>query len=98
MKDAHLESLTLREKLIDTERLTRELSQHLEQGFIPKVQALRRVTRTAEGATEETTDATVRNTVTSILESETFATELSTRLNQYVVSIETEVGKIMKGH
>ena len=56
--------MTLRQKLIEADKLTRELTDHLERGFVPKVHNLRRVTRHgSETENDSITDLTVRSTL-----------------------------------
>ena len=62
--------LPLRERLTIAERLSRELCEHLEQGFLPKIETLRRVTRQKEAVAADTTDKTVRDTVVIVQKSE----------------------------
>lgn len=89
--------LPLRERLTIAERLTRELSEHLEQGFLPKIETLRKVTRQKEAVSAETTDKTVRDTVATVHKSEQFTAELYDKLKECLNSIAEEVGAMVHG-
>lgn len=90
--------LPLRERLTIAERLARELSEHLEQGFLPRIETLRRVTRQKGAIAEETTDKTVRDTVSLVQESEQFTAELYEKVQSCLDSIADEVSKMVHGN
>lgn len=84
--------MTLRQKLMETDKLTRELTDHLERGFVPKVHNLRRVTRHgSEVENESITDLTVRSTADLVLDSAAFTTELVRGLEQFLAAIDAEM-------
>jgi hypothetical protein len=87
--------MTLRQKLIEADKLARELMDHLERGFVPRVHNLRRITRQgSDGDLEDITDVTVRSTVDQVLESDDFARNLCEGLKQFLTSIDTETRQI----
>lgn len=92
-----IDRLTLREKLRDAAHGVRELIEHLEQGFVPKVHELRRLTRQHDPAAGATTvsDVTVRNHVTSVLEGERFTVGLNDSLEEYLNSIKKDVSDVV---
>ena len=94
-----LDQLTLREKFTDAERVTRELLEHLEQGFRPRVQQAHQLVRpTPSGMpAANVEDITVRNHVVGVLESDQFADQLYTSLEQYFGAIDTSVSRIVSG-
>ena len=87
------QQLTLREKLSEAERLTRELIHHVEHGFIPKTQLLRRTTRQGGTAADagEITDLTVRSTAEKVLESDQFTRQVCDQLNSVLGAIRDDV-------
>ena len=99
MAEKPLEHLTLREKFTDAERLARELIEHLEQGFVPKAQSLIELVRPARSGTPaaDVEDTTVRNTVSRVLETESFTNEVYAKLERYAKAIETEAGRVVSG-
>lgn len=90
------ESMTLRQKMTEGEHLARELIQHLEQGFLPKVQHVRRLTRPhPEAGEEELRDVTLRNAVGEVLASDDFTRQLSQKVRLFAASIEADVERIV---
>ena len=98
MSDRPVESLTLRQKLIDAEKLARELVEHLERGFIPKVHQLRRTARRAANPEHqgEIKDLTVRNTVDQVLKSDDYTRQLGDRAISLLNAIDTDVQTIFE--
>lgn len=92
------DDLSLREKLIDAERLTRELIHHLEHGFIPKAHLLRRTARQGnEAGHDEITDMTVRSTVERVIEADDFSRGLNHQLSAFLTSIHRDVRRLTGG-
>lgn len=89
------DSLPLREKFTNAERLTRELIDHLDQGFLTRVQELRRVARKDES--DGVTDKSVRAHCTKLFESDDFTRKLSAELHQYIESICDEMQPMIFG-
>jgi hypothetical protein len=84
--------MTLRQKLIEADKLTRELVDHLDRGFIPKAHNLRRVTRHgSEAENDSITDLTVRSTADLVMDSAAFTTEIIRGLEQFLAAIDAEV-------
>lgn len=95
MRTLSPDSMTLRQKLIEADKLARELMDHLERGFVPKVHKLRRVTRQGSDVDEEdVTDVTVRSAVDQVLESDDFAHNLCQSLRKFLASIDDEIRQI----
>ena len=90
MSERPLEQLTLREMVISAEHLIRELSMHLEQAFLPKVNALEKMV--AAHATQDecslVQDVTVRNQAALVLQSDEFSQRLYKKLNDCLAAIE----------
>lgn len=87
--------LALRDKFTSAERLTRELIDHLEQGFLPRIQQLRRVCRKDED--DGVTDKTVRDECTQVLDSDQFTQKLAGELQELLDAIAVEMKPIIYG-
>lgn len=87
---------TLRELFTEAERLTRELIEHLDKGFIPKVQNLARMVDSsqldAHGNPIE--DITIRNAVALVAETEAYTDQLYRRISSYCEAIDRDVARI----
>ncbi|MBT4867207.1 MAG: hypothetical protein HON53_19050 [Planctomycetaceae bacterium] len=96
MAERAVDQLTLRELFNDAERLTRELTEHIDQGFIPKSQALSRLVSPSPGdpGYDQIEDLTVRNQVAEVLKSEDFTNQLHEKLAEYYTAIERSVSRI----
>lgn len=99
MLDRPIEQLTLREMCIDAERLTRELIEHLDQGFIPKANSLSKTAKAGleDNPLEPISDLTIRTRAAELLESEKFTNQLYERLSRYFAAIDQGVAKIRNG-
>ncbi|QDU06294.1 hypothetical protein V6x_60460 [Gimesia chilikensis] len=95
-----LSQLTLREMFSDTERLTAELADHLELGFLPKNQQLIRMVRVLPEGVEKrrVEDISVRNQAADLLKSDQFTQELFTKLDEYLEAIENSIEGIIDGN
>lgn len=94
-----LNNMTLRQKLSEADKLVRELTHHLEHGFIPKAHVLRRTARQGSdsGDDPDVTDLTVRSTVETVMNSDKFTRQLTDRLSRFLAAIEGDVEKILGG-
>lgn len=92
-----INQLTLREKLRDAARGVRELIEHLELGFVPKVHELRKLTRQHDPAagTAPVADVSIRSYVTAVLESERFTAGLNDSFENYLNSIKKDVSEVI---
>lgn len=88
-----IDDLTLREKLRNVEKLTRELQDHLHRGFIPKAHSLRRMARRGADPEHRDTisDVAIREGVSTVLKSDAYARELSDKTRRYLRSIQTDI-------
>ena len=91
------EDLTLRDRVIAALRLNRELVEHLEQGFIPKVHSLRRVTRPERSDSPQPGDRTVHAAAATVLESDNFTVEVYQQLRAHCESIHKSVVELTGG-
>ena len=82
--------------LADAEQLTRELIEHLDQDFIPKAHALRKLVRPTVGSSvdDEVEDISVRDTALRTLKSEEFTADLYKKISQYCAAIDDAVSRI----
>ncbi len=96
MAGRSIDQLTLRELFKDAERLTREVTEHVDQGFTPKSLALTRLVSPSPGDPEykRVEDLTVRNQVSEVLKSEDFTDQLHEKLVPYYTAIERSVSQI----
>lgn len=92
-----IDRLTLREKLRDATRGFRELVEHLELGFVPKVHELRKLTRQHDPTSGSTpvADVTIRNAVALVLDSDQFTAGLNDSLEYYLNSIQKDVAGVV---
>lgn len=99
MAERSVEQLTLREKFKGAERLSRELTEHLEQGFIPKVHELMRLVQPLRTGVFPTDvqDVTVRNHTAAVLESEQYSDQLWEKLEAHCVGVKNDVTRIVSG-
>lgn len=94
-----LEHLTLREKIRDAERVTRELRDHLELNFTPKVHDLRKMCRPPDDKPDADTfaDVTVRVQSSQIIQSDRFTAGLDDQAERLYAAIVVEVDEIVHG-
>ena len=92
----NLNQLTLRDKIREAARRSHELSEHLEQAFVPKVHDLRKVTRPAapNPETAPVADVTVRHQAASVLEADQYTDGLNTDVEALLEAIAAEVDKL----
>lgn len=91
------ERLTLREKLIEADKTTRELVQHLEQAFIPKVHNLRRLSRSGmDPERDEVKDISIRNSADDALQSDAYARKLCGQLSEFLQAIDKDVTHVFE--
>ncbi len=91
-----VEHLPLRELFTDAERLTRELIDHIERGFLPKCGRLNELCQSipAELGPDDIEDITIRNHAAQVLESEQFTQQFYENTENYLFAINRAVGKI----
>ncbi len=98
MSERPLDNLTLREKFIEVDKVTRELIDHLERGFIPKAHELRRLARRANEPDhqDEIKDVTIRSSTEGLLHTDGYTRQLRDRMGQLLSAIEQEVRTIFE--
>ena len=102
MSNYRLESMTLREKYKAADVIVRELIEHIELGFLPKVRQLERLVEPQESSgvyrlpENSATDRTIRDEVGVVLESELFTDDVVEQLRALLESIDSDVAQILK--
>ena len=93
MSQPSIDILTLREKLRNVEKLTRELSDHLERGYVPKAHSLRRLARKGNEPEnrEAISDVAIRESVSTVLKSDSYARDLCDQTKRYLQSIAADI-------
>jgi len=92
-----LEGMTLRDKCREANRVVRELIDHLDQGFLPKVQAMQKLARGREAKFDpsQIRDVTIRTHAASILEAENYTAKLDEEAKQLFTAIAREVEQVV---
>ena len=91
MAERAIDQMTIREVLSATELLARELSEHLQQSFLPKVKELNRSVRSYAKPDERAlvSDATVRIQSRQVLESDAFSQQLYAKFKDYLAACDS---------
>jgi hypothetical protein len=99
MTGESLDSLTLREKLSQSDHLVREFIDLLEHGMIPKAHALRTTAKQGIDSLEygPVTDMTMRSAVNSVLSSGNDVQMTAAQITRYLDAIESDVQRIIQG-
>ena len=92
-----IDQLTLREKVREAERVLRELVEHLEMGFIPKVHELKKLSRQHDPASGSppVADVTIRSYVSAVVESDRFTGGLVESFDNYLNAIQKDVSEVV---
>ncbi len=85
MDPRKIAELTMREKIRDGQHLAREMHEHLTQNLLPKIVELNSVC--IPEAEERIADVTIRNQVTTVLESERFLAQKEAEIAAYATAI-----------
>jgi hypothetical protein len=99
MTGESLSSLTLREKLSQSDHLVREFIDLLEHGMIPKAHALRTTAKLGMDSLEHgmVTDITMRSAVNSVLTSGNDVRTTADQMTRYLDAIESDVERVLQG-
>jgi hypothetical protein len=89
----------LREMFKESEKILRDLTEHLDRGFYPKLKQLSRLVRPTdtEAFAPGIEDVTIRSHVKTVLDSETYTDQLCEKLAQYSDAINDSVSRIVNG-
>jgi hypothetical protein len=90
---------TLREKILEAERVTRELREHLELNFAPKSHELKKMCRSAGDRpdAEQFADVTIRSQSSQVILSDRFTAGLDDQAEGLYAAIVVEVEEIARG-
>ena len=88
-----LEDMTLQERLKKADYLTRELSEHLRQGYLPKLAALRSAAKVYDP--KEVSGNQILDLTLAVLEAEEFTDNLHRKLGTYLSSITEEMRSML---
>jgi hypothetical protein len=93
------EGTTLRDKCRDANRVIREVIDHLENSFLPKVQNLRKLTRLRDSTFDPSSvgDMTIRTEAAAILEAELYTAKLEEESKRLLTAIAKEVDQLVTG-
>jgi len=97
--DSFIKQVPLRERFRESEKVLRDLTEHLEKGFYPKVRQLGRLVRPTETEpfSPDIEDVTIRSHVKSVLDSEAYTDQLCEKLAQHSDAINDSVSRIVNG-
>ncbi|QDU82012.1 hypothetical protein Pla110_37640 [Polystyrenella longa] len=92
------DAMTLRDRLTLAERRIRELRDHLERGFLPKVSdTVELIHPSRNGVFPETVkDVTLRNSVKNLLAADEFTNQSAEKLVALCTSVEEEIDRILE--
>jgi hypothetical protein len=95
-----VEQLPLRELFTGTEMLIRELTEHLQQSFLPRMKAIVELVESHGNARErdEIADSTVRTRMAALLASDDFTQQLFARLERHLSAISTGAQQAVHQH
>lgn len=88
MADRSLEQMPLRELFVHIEHQARDLAEHLELNFLPKLQALDESVQ-PKNENQEVRDITVRNRAAQVLESDKFTLQMLHKMHDCLNAIDT---------
>ena len=85
--------MTLRELLNGSERVCRDITEHLNTDYVPGVREVSRLLRPHKHRQVEIADNTVVNAVRKLEKAETYATELMVQLEQILTAIHSHASR-----
>ena len=91
------DGLTLRDKCREANRVIRELADHLDQAFLPKVRSLRKLARGKEQGHDPSLvrDVTIRSQASALLDAEQYSIRLDEESKQFFTAIASEVDQLV---
>ena len=92
MSDRSLEQVPLRELFVHAEHHARDLAEHLELNFLPKLQILDETVHPKTGE-DDVPDITVRNRAAQVLESDKFTQQLLQKMHDCLNAIDSALRK-----
>ncbi len=97
MSERAIEDQSLRERMGHADQLLRELSEHLNQSFLPKLRAASDLVRSGSVERDDIADSTVRNAMSALIKSDNFTQTLIDKLDPYLSSIHKGVEQVLEG-
>ncbi|MBR9802392.1 MAG: hypothetical protein ACE37I_00630 [Rubinisphaera brasiliensis] len=91
-----IESMTLREKLSEADRLMREMIDHLDNGFVPKARSLSRMLQEHGNEVDSLSDMTVRQQAAELIDANRFSERLYEKIGTLLVAIDRDVTEIQE--
>lgn len=88
MSDRPLDQMPLRELFVHAEHQARDLAEHLDLNFLPKLQALDESVQ-PKHEDHMVRDITVRNRAAQVLESDTFTQQMLQKMHDCLNAIDT---------
>jgi hypothetical protein len=98
MSENAIEEQSLRERMGHAEQLVRDLSEHLNQSFLPKIRVSSDLVRTSHGVAErdDVPDSAVRSAMSALIKSDDFTQMLLGKLDPYLHSIRRGVEQVLE--
>lgn len=94
MADRPISQLTLRELFKHTEMLTRDLVEHVEKNFLPRVHALEQLVQPQDERMKvHIPDVSVRRHAHEALTSDEFTQKLFEKMKEYLSAIDKELAR-----
>lgn len=87
------ENVPLAERFHAADYLVRELTEHLQQAFLPKLSDLRSASKIYD--VKQVTDQAMLDKMTAVIEADEFSAKLFEKLSKYLDSIQKETRTIM---
>ena len=96
LKGRPIQRWTLRELLNESQRLCRELTDHLNTDYMPSVRELARLLRPHRHRKVEVTDKTIVNAMEKQQKAQAYTSELVTQLEEILKAIHTHADREVK--
>ena len=87
MSERPLNEMPLRDLFVHVEHQARDLADHLDLNFLPKLYSLDESVHPKEGTASEARDITVRNRTTEVLESDKFTQQILQKIHDCLNAI-----------
>jgi len=87
------DKLPLIERINKAEHLARELCEHLQQAFLPKLADLRSLSKKLDP--DEVSDQTMYDNMAAVVKAETYSDDLFMKLSLYLQSIRKDAGEAL---
>lgn len=87
MKTRPIQRWTLRELINGSERLCREITEHLNTDYVPAVREVDRLLKPHKHRKVEVSDKTVTNAIMKLEKSEAYATDLVNQLEDILTAV-----------